>query len=176
MLKETAIRIGILTGVAVIGYFILFYVIDKSLMLSSGVYWASTILFIGGMVYACRLERQKRGQAGLAIQDSIKIAFTTYVITAFLYHTWLYILMAYLDPSLVEIQKDMLLQQIERSSTVLGKELTEQVKDGFRSEGIDVSLSKSFFALAQSILFGFILAIPIAFTHRTLPSNQTSDD
>lgn len=172
MRKDVATKFGLYTGVVVIGYFLLFYIVRKPLMLSSGVYWASTFLFVGGMVWSCRLERKNRGDAGFSFPESLKTSFATYVVAAFLYHTWTYLMMAYFDPELVDIQKEMVIQQLERSNSLLGRELTEQVEDSFREKGVEVSISRSFFGLAQSLILGFILSLPIAYAHRTFPGNS----
>jgi len=172
MLKDNAIRYGLGTGVAVIGYFLLFYVISKSLMLNAWVFMASTLLFIIGMIMACRQERGDRGDAGYPIRDSLKTAFATYVVAATIYHIWNYLMLSQIDPSLIGMQQEMIIERLEQNAGLFGEEATEQIKDSYRERGIDVTVSSTFFSLARSVLLGFILALPVAYAHRTVSVQQ----
>lgn len=155
-----------------IGYFLLFYVISKSLMLNAGVFMASTVLFVIGMILACRQERSERGDEGFPIRDSLKTAFATYVVAATVYHIWNYFMLSQIDPSLIGMQQEMIVERLERNAGLFGDEATEQIKDAYRERGIEVTVSSTFFSLARSVLLGFLLALPVAYTHRTIPMNQ----
>ncbi len=172
MLKDNAIRYGFGTGVAVIGYFLLFYVISKSLMLNAGVFMASTILFVVGMILACRQERSDRGDDGYPIRDSLKTAFAVYVVAATMYHIWNYFMLSQIDPSLVGMQQEMIMERLEQNAGLFGEEATEQIKDSYRERGIEVTVSTTFFSMARSVLLGFVLALPIAYSYRTVSVNQ----
>lgn len=174
MLKDIAIRNGLYAGVATIGYFLLFYFIRKELMLNAVVFAASTLIFLFFMVLACRQEREQRGEDGYPFALSLKTAFTTYVVAATLYYTWYHLMFAYLDPQLVEIQKQILIDRVDQFEGVLGDQRAEDVRDAYREQGIEVSFSNTLFSLAQSMLFGFILALPVGYAHRVLPTRKNT--
>lgn len=174
MWKDNAIRNGLLAGVAVIGYFLLFYLLRKELMLNAVVFSLSTLIFLVFMVVACRQERAQQGDDGYPFALSLKTAFTTYVVAATLYYLWYHLMFAYFDPELVEIQKEMLIRRVDQFEGLLGESQAEEVRDAYRKEGIEVSWSNTLFSLAQSMLFGFILALPVAYAHRSLPTRKNT--
>lgn len=175
MLKDIAIRNGVYAGVATVGYFLLFYLIRKELMLNAVVFSLSTLIFLFFMVLACRQEREQRGEDGYPFALSLKTAFTTYVVAATLYYVWYHLMFAYLDPQLVDLQKEILIQRVDQFEGVLGEQRAEDVRDAYREQGIEVSFSNTLFSLAQSMLFGFILALPVGYAHRVLPTRKNTE-
>lgn len=168
MIKDIAIRNGLWAGVATIGYFLLFYVIDKKLMLHYGVFMASSLVLLFFMIRACRQENQRLQElpAAYPFALSLKTAFTTYVVGATLYYVWYYLMFNNFDPGLVALQKEIMIERVDQFESYVGAETADQVRASYRKEGIDVSFSSTLFSLAQSMLFGFILALPVGFAHR----------
>jgi spermidine synthase len=66
----------------------------------------------------------------------------------------------------------MIMERLEQNEGLFGEEATEQIKDSYRERGIEVTVSTTFFSLARSVLLGFVLALPIAYSYRTVSVNQ----
>lgn len=157
MQKNQAIRYGIGAGIATIGFYLLFYFIDKRLMFNPGIYWGSLALPLVAMVLACR--QQARVQGGrLSWKEGIQIAFVVYVVAMAIYYLFYYVLFAYLDPGLVSVQAEVMQAGMERAKAILGERQAGAWEE-LDPEDLRVTPAKSFFAFSQSLIGGFLLSL-----------------
>lgn len=137
--NRIGLRYGILAGVGVIAYFLLFYAISKPLMLHFGVWWSSLIIYMVAMLLAIRKIQSTD------LRQNIQAGFTTFLAANLLFYLFYYLLFTKLDPQLVDLQKSLLL---ENSQT--GQELAKQ--------DLSVTAKGTLFAYLRSLIGGFIMA------------------
>ncbi|MEN0003454.1 MAG: DUF4199 domain-containing protein [Bacteroidota bacterium] len=161
MYQNSGIRYGIIAGIAVIAYFLLFYVIDRPLMLHVGVSWSSLLVYGTFMVLACQQLAKRQPAADL--KAYLKPAFTVFVIANAAYYLFYYLLFNAIDPSMVEVQRGLLEATLERYDSSLGDAVKKQLSEQIQSDNFGVSFQDAFFGFAWSLIGGFVLALGVAF-------------
>ncbi|HMO40568.1 MAG TPA: DUF4199 domain-containing protein [Saprospiraceae bacterium] len=160
MQNNIAAKYGIMAGVGVVAYFLLFYMANVRLFFSPFVAWGVLVVYIAAMAKAAADQRKLQGD--FPFKDALRTAFLTFAIASLTYHVFVYLLYNVFDPELVEVQKEILFEQM----TAMAKrfeltDLKEQIKD-FASQDFRVTLRNSSMALGQSLIGGFILSLGIA--------------
>ena len=165
MTKNTAVNYGILAGVGAVAYFLLFYFINKRLMLSPAVNWGSVAIFILFMVLACR--RQGDLQEAFGFKEALRTAFLTYLVADVIYYVFYYVLHGMVDPELAVIQQEMMLETTERLGEMLGSDVLEEDIGKLSREDLEIRPGGLLLSLSWSLIGGFIISLIIAiFTKR----------
>lgn len=151
-----SIRYGIITGIVTILYLLIFYFVDKPTMLGGGIAWSTNILFFVGMLFAARETRNELEL--LSFREALSIAFVTYVVANLFYYDFLYILFNFVDPELLELQKQVGLEAIRDSG--MGDMFEEQIKV-IEETTPTFSIWQALGGYLQSAIFGFILSLLI---------------
>jgi len=155
------IKYGAFAGLVTIAYFLLFYAISPRLMLSSWVNWGSLLIYIGFMAMACHQERAELGRE-YDLKQALRTAFTVYVLASVLYYAFNYLMFNFFDPVLVEIQRELVLENLERMSGVLGEDNVEQMQQQYEKESFELTLSNILLSFAWSLIGGFIISLALA--------------
>lgn len=95
---------GILTGLSIIAYLLIFYFIDRALLINPFVYWGTLLVAVIGMAYAVRKVRSDQGEI-IEKKDALKHAFLVYVIAMAFFYVFYFTMLNYIDPSITELQK-----------------------------------------------------------------------
>ncbi|MBK7873584.1 MAG: DUF4199 domain-containing protein [Saprospiraceae bacterium] len=109
MNNNIALKYGLIAGVGVVAYFLLFYMNNVKLFFNPVVAWSSLIIYIAGMVKACVDQRKMQD---FPFKDALRTAFLTFTITSVTYYAFNYLLYNVFDPELVEVQKEILVAQM----------------------------------------------------------------
>ena len=147
MKNKTAILHGLLAGLITIIYFAVFYSISARTMLSPLVWWSSLIIYLVAMTMAVK-KCAAQSDTFKGIRPGIQVAFLVFVLANFLFYLFFYLLFGIFDPSLVEVQKEMM---------AANPAAAEQLDKDF-----SVTLSSTFFNFLYSLIGGFILSLGIA--------------
>ena len=147
-MKSTGLKFGFLTGLITVAYFTAFYLINPRLMLHPVVWWSSLLFYLAGMYYAIERQQAEGGEL-LSFRAAITPAFQVFVIANALFFIFYYLLFAVVDPSLVTIQEEMMKA---RADWLDGADLPD----------LTVTLKKTFFDFAYSLIGGFVLAAMVA--------------
>lgn len=150
-------KYGLIAGVGMIAYFLLFYMFDKALMVSIGVSWSSLVILLICLFLAVRKHRDARGGV-LEFKEGLRIGFLVVVLGNLLFYLFFYFLLK-MDPELVTILKE---QSIEFSAWFLEEEHHEALKESYAD--FNFGFSEFLFALGRSIIGGFFLALLAALT------------
>jgi len=159
MIKDISIRYGLIAGVATSGYYLLFYLINKSMMLQPAIYWSSLIPLLTCMYLGSRAYGQSQsGDYGLT--QALKTSFTIYTLgAALLYLLIYYLLYQIADPSLLEMEQDIALQRLEANKG----NFSDQQYDRLRESLENTSSRNLLLNLGQSLVGGFIFSLIIAY-------------
>lgn len=157
-MNNSSVKYGIIAGVSSIFYMLLFYFIDKRMMLGMGVYWSSLLIYLGLMYKACTDIRQDNG-GFITFQDALRTAFTTFLIANVFFFTFYYVLFNFVEPGLIEIQKEM---AIEVYNEVLGEQDAAKMQQSMEKEGFDMTVANTAMGFAKGAIGGFLLSLIIA--------------
>ncbi len=138
-------KTGIITGLAIVAWLVIFYLIDRSLAVNPFVTWGTLLVAGFGMAAAVRAERRAGGDR-ISKREALRTAFLVYVLAMLCYFVFYYVLLNYIDPSLIELQKQAMIEA------------------GRSVEGIDFSmtLGKAVSGYVISLLGGFLIAYLMA--------------
>lgn len=160
-MKNTAIKYGIIGGVGVVAYFLVFYFIKPQLMLEPSVQWGSLIIYFLFMFLAARQERQARGDDSITFREALRPAFLSFIVMSIIYYIFNYILYN-VDPTMLIYEKEVMLRNMRWLADVMNQEFSEDEWQQFRAGTRAVTIGNTFFALLWSFLGGFIMSLPIA--------------
>lgn len=154
-------KYGIFAGLAVVLYFLLFYWIDKGLMLHWTVFYGSTLIYVLAMFWAARSLREQQG-GQLHFREGLRAAFLTFLVANVFYYLFYYIIYQ-LDPTLVELQREALREFLPNITT---KDRLQQALRDLDERDLNVYPAATLFGYARSAIGGFILAVLIALLAR----------
>lgn len=152
-----SIRYGILAGVSVILYMLVFYFYDVKVMLGPSVFWSTTLLFIVGMFFAAREERKVR--EFITFREVLPVAFVTYLVANLFFYDFLYILFNFVDATLPELQRQVSIEAIQESGFT---EYVEEAITEMEKTPAEFTLGQAIFDYLRSAIFGFLLSLVIA--------------
>jgi hypothetical protein len=144
-MQQTAVKYGIITGIAMALYLFVFYQIERSFAINPLVNLGSLVFLMVGMVMATKKQLELNG-GSLAKNEALKICFTIAVISGLFFYGFMFLLFQYIDHGL----NDLLLQRaIEIDPTVKGKPY-------------EMTLGSVFRGYIFSLLYGFLLSLMAA--------------
>lgn len=124
------------------GAFLLFYFFHRPGVLSSGLWWGSLILYLLFMYRAV----QELGQT--SFRNGVRAAFLVFVIANAMFYVFYYLLFGVFDPVLVDLQREMLTD-------------SPFWQGGDTDMDLTVTIGRTLFSFAYSLIGGFILALAI---------------
>jgi len=157
MLNNIAVKQGILAGVGTVAYLLLFYFISPRLMLNVGVLWSTLIIYF---VFMYRATSKVREEADFfPFQLAVRPPFTVFVLATLIYYTFYYLMFNVFDPGLLEIQYDLMVENAQRLTDLVGEnQLKEQVEE-FSLEDLKVTFKNVALGASRSLIGGFILSL-----------------
>ena len=161
MPKNTAVRYGLIAGIGIVAYFLLFYSINARLLFNPWVYWASLGVYLALMWKALQ-DQQQAGEGPLPFKEGLRTAFLVFVIANLIYYLFYYLLFGLLDPSLVELQKEVMLESLEQSRSLLSEQQREEMLRSLENGELDITPGKVFFTFVRSLISGFVLSAGLA--------------
>jgi hypothetical protein len=106
-MQQTAVKYGIMAGIAIVLYLLVFHQIDRALVLHPFVYWSTMLVAFIGMVAAVRKERSDNGDR-ISQKEAMKPAFLVFVLSMLIFNLFVYVLFNFIDPGLPDVQKQMM--------------------------------------------------------------------
>jgi hypothetical protein len=165
MIQTLTWRYGVSAGIITLIYFIIFYTIDKCLIFNSGVYYSALIITIVAMwLVGIRLQLSQN----LDFSKLLPQVFLVFIIADIIYFAWHYVMVNYVDTSLLDLQKTQMLQYFQQLKTQTNdiKEIQgwNEAIQSLEKNGLpSVSLSNILLQLGRGIIGGFVLSYGISF-------------
>lgn len=147
------------------GYYLLFYLVYREGFFELPVWWGGLIPVLVLMVIAVWQQRKKAGDE-LGLAEGLRTAFLVYVLGIGLFYVFYYVLVKYLDPELMEVQRATALRNLERYGGRDARDL-ESFREYYEQNQPGFSLAGLLFKYLQSVIGGFILSLGLAFALRT---------
>lgn len=106
-MQQTSVKYGIIAGMAIVLYLLVFHQMERALVLNPLVYWSTLLFAVIGMIAAVRKERSEKG-GHISRKEAIKPAFLVFVLAMLIFNLFVFVLFNYLDPGLPDVQKQMM--------------------------------------------------------------------
>lgn len=161
-MQKRQVFYGIAAGIVCVGYYLVFYLIEKKLFFHPWVYWSSWLPFLGLMVFATLRDR-KMVEGPYALRQALKTCFSVFVIGSAIFQCFYYILFNFADPSLVQIQQEVIRESLEYYRANLGDRVVGQLEQGAAADRLKYGLGTAVQSFARSAIGGFIVSLALAF-------------
>ena len=159
--ENPGVRFGLIAGFATLVLFAVTYLIDRTLVVNPLVYYGSLAIFLFAIFRAIRTE-SIRLKTHVAWRDALRIGFTVYVLANLIFWVGYYTLHQY-DPSLVEIQREMMREWYPR---IIPKDQLAESLRNLENADLRLTFSKASLGFARGAIAGFIWAALFATLHR----------
>lgn len=159
-LENPAIKNGIIAGIGSAVFVLLLYLVNPRWIFGFPSY-ITTIIFIVLMVQSVKAEKKNIDYTSFS--DALKPAFLTFVVANFIYIFFYTILVNFIAPELLDVQKEITLEMLEKMSGLLGEDGLEAAVDEVEARDFDFGLKTASWTFAFGLIFpGFIIAAIIA--------------
>jgi len=160
-MENPAIKWGVYLAVASIALLLIFYLVNPKLIFSLNSY-IGIVLTIVMLVLACRESRMNSG--GFAsFGQMFQTAFLTWIIGSAIGVIFQYILMNFIDPGLIDMQKEISIEAMEKMSSFIGEEGMEvAIEEIEKTNPVSIgnmSMGFAFMAVIGAIVAAIIGAI-----------------
>ena len=153
-MKQNIIKNGIIAGVAAIGYVLLFYYTKKDLIFSATYTFSSLVIYLIFMYQAVKTLGKED------FRTVLRTAFSVFILANVVYYAFDYVLFNYIDKSLGNLQKDVMIGYYSAGAKSVQEQnqLQESIQnaDFHNFKGIS-------FNFAKGAIGGFGLAILISY-------------
>jgi hypothetical protein len=159
---NTAIRYGLIAGGVIILYFLTFYLVQPRLLFNPFVYWASLGIYIAIVFRALQAEKSKAGES-YDFRQALRTAFFIFVIANFLYYLFYYVLFAWIDPGLIDLQREVMEETLEARKSMLSPKQLEALEASMQDDAMAVTPGSVFFTYIRALIGNFLLALGLAY-------------
>jgi len=162
-MENPAIKNGLFMGVASILFTMILYFIDSS-MIFGGVAYLGMLIPIYFMWKSATEERTNNG-GHLSFGEGLKAAFLAAVIGSLIAQLFNYVLMNYIDPSLIDVLREESMAAAEKMAGLFGgnEDAMEEIREALEEQDFTPTLSSTLLGYLGSLIFPtFIVALIIA--------------
>lgn len=152
-MKQKILLNGIIAGIAVIGYVLLFYYMDKKLALSASVRFSSLLVCAFFMYLTIKDVREPD------FKVLLRGAFAVFLIANALYYVFDYVLFNIIDKSLMDMEKEMAIEMYRPSTPI--NELYD-MEQGIRNAQAH-NFSSNAMQFARWTILGFGVALLVSY-------------
>ena len=159
-LENPSIKNGIIAGLASSGLVLILYLINARLVLSVAS-WITTLIFIYFMVQSVKAD--KAIMEYMSFGDALKPSFLTYVVGNLIYIIFYFVLLNFIAPELIDMQKDIAMEAMEKLGGLMGEDAMEEALDQLEAQSFNFNFTTALWSYAWGLIFpGFIIAVVIA--------------
>lgn len=160
-MKNAGVQNGLYLGVAVSLLSLVMYFVSPRFMLSWGS-WFAFLVYILFMVKAGKEEKEMMGGYA-SFGEMLKPTMICYAVGSLIAGLFTYVLMNFIDPSLLDVVKDIQIEALDKMSGLLGEDALEEAKDTILenddSFGVGaVIMGWAFGLIFPGIIFGLIIS------------------
>jgi len=160
-MKNAGVTNGLFLGVAICLLSLVMYFFSPRFFLSWGS-WFSFLVYILFMVKAGREEKEEMGGYA-SFGDMLKPTMLTYAIGSLIGAIFSYVLINFIDPSLMDVMKDIQVEALDKMAGFLGEDATETAKDAILENENSFSIGTLLMGwgvglIIPGIIFGLIIS------------------
>ena len=150
-MKQKILLNGIIAGIAVVGYVLLFYFMDKRLALSASVRFSSLLICAFFMYLTIRDLKEPD------FKILLRGAFAVFLIANALYYVFDYVLFNIVDISLMDMEKEMAIEMYRPNTPI--NQIYDMEQDIRNAQGHNFSSNAMQFARWSILGFGVSLLV-----------------
>lgn len=170
-MKNAGVQNGLYLGVALSLLMMVMYFFSPKFMLSWGS-WFSFLVYILFMVKAGKEEKEMMGGYA-SFGEMLKPTFLTYLIGSLIGTAFTFVLINFIDPSLMDLMKDIQIEAIDKMGAFLDEDALEIAKDSILENDNPFSIGTMVMGwVVGLILPGIIFALIIS----AIIKNEKVDD
>ena len=156
-MEHPSVKNGVFGAVAAIIVYLVLWFVDPKGYLTYGSWIGIAIIIF--FMYLAGKEARNINEGFINFGDIFKYLFITFVVLTLITTIFNYILMNFIDPSLIDLQKEIALEAVEKMADAFGnEEMMSEVEDQMDEQSFDLTPWKAI----QGWLFGLILGAIIA--------------
>jgi hypothetical protein len=167
-ISKEGIKWGIFTVIVTIIIYIIAYFISYETFFNTGIFWVTTLFYVFTMYMASREARNKfmathdLTEEPYPFNMALQPPFLTFLIANILYYLFNYIMFAFVNPELPEIQKAITLETLDKvmssMSAFMDEDQIDEMVEAIEEQDFTVTLGSTLLGLARSLLGGFLLS------------------
>ena len=151
---NNGLRYGLVSGGLLVVLYFLFYFLNPRAMLGQILYWSSMVIPVVAMILACNADKSERVDAVFPFGDALKTSFITGVVSTVIFSIFYFVLLKFIDPTLMDLQRDVALEQIEAFADFMPAETYDEAIEGIETAPI-LTIGNSMLNLMLSIIGTF---------------------
>jgi Protein of unknown function (DUF4199) len=152
-MKQKILLNGIIAGIAVVGYGLLFYYVDRTSTFSPSIRFSSLLIYALFMFLAIKDVKAPD------FKVLLRGAFGVFLIANAFYYVYDFVLFNYIDPSLIDIEKDMAIE-LYRPNTPINE--LYDMEQGIRN-AVAHNFSSNLLQFARWSIIGFGLSLLVSY-------------
>jgi len=122
-LSQFTLKYGIVTGLAIIVFSVIIYLLDVSLETQRNIGYIAWVILIVGMIWAIKDFRNKVLNGFISYGKAFSVSFLTGLFAGILASVWQFILMKFIDPGLVQKILDASEEQLMNNPDITEEQL-----------------------------------------------------
>lgn len=123
--------------------------------------WSSLIVYIICMWLGCKAFYNENKE-NASFRFLLREAFAIYIVANLVYFLFYYLMLEVFDPSLIYVQAEVGLEQLEQYADRMDSKQFEQIKETLENEDLGLKLNDVLLAFGNSAIGGFIIALAVA--------------
>ena len=174
-MQNPIIKNGVFSGLAMVIYTLVIYLVDPSLLSNMKLAFIPMIIVIIFMVRAVSdFKAQNNGFASFG--EALLQSLGTAVIATVISNIFVYILYNFIDPGMLEVLKQASIDQMESMEGLLGEEGVDRAVDELESQEFTFGIGKVLIGTLTSIFIYLIISLIVAAITQKKPKGAASLD
>jgi hypothetical protein len=154
-MEHPSVKNGIFGAIAVIIVYLVLWFIDPKILVKYGS-WFGIIIGLYFMYKAAK-EARDMNEGFISFNDAFKYLFLTMALLTIIVSLFNYILYNFIDPGLLEVQKEVALETAQKMADTFGNEdMVEQISDNLDESMFKLTLGKVLQGWLVGLIFGAI--------------------
>lgn len=156
-MEHPSVKNGVFGAAIVIIIYLIMWFVSPKAFLSYGSWLGFAIIIF--FMYRAGKEVRDMNQGFIEFGEIFKYLFITFVVLTLITSIFNYILLNFIDPGLIEIQKEIALEAMEKVANALGnEEMLDEMNDQLDEQSFDLTPWKALQGWIFGLIFGAIIA------------------
>ncbi len=156
-MEHPSVKNGIFGAITIIIVYLVLWLIDPKILVKFGS-WFGIIIGIYFM-YRAGKEARDANEGFISFADVFKYLFITMALLTLIVSLFNFVLYNFIDPTLIEVQKEVALESVEKMANMLGNEdMVEEISDSIDESNFDLTIGKVIQGWFVGLIFGAGLA------------------
>ena len=120
--KAHFIKLGVLAGMIYLTVLVVLYLVDRKLLLNPGLDLLIANVFYWVVIIKAISDYKRQNNFTLSIGEGLKAGLLAGIFVALAYHLFMFVLFNYVDPSMIEVQVEVMMELVDSVASFVGNE------------------------------------------------------